>query len=173
MELFGTRRFLVRLWRDDDDDVDACFAIYRDEDVSRWLERPPFHSRSQAREANLRQLDHQARHPGLGWWPIVNRADAEIVGQAALMPIPDAPDDLELGYHVARPWWGRGVATEVARGVLDYAAQHFPARRVIAVTRPHNAASRRVMEKIGLRFAGETVFKGLHSVEYVAGPPTE
>ena len=67
MELFTTDRFLVRQWRDDPADVEACFEIYRDEDVSRWLERPPFREHSEAREANLRQLDRYARYDGLGW----------------------------------------------------------------------------------------------------------
>ncbi len=167
MEVFDTDRFVVRQWRLDDADIRACFAIYCDAEVSRWLERPPYRELAQAREATVRQLERYPRLVGLGWWPIVVRDTAEIIGQVALMPMPDDSKELELGYHVRSDWWGAGVATEVARGAIAYAGRRFAERQVVALTRPHNFASRRVMDKLGLRYAGETVFKGLASVKYV------
>lgn len=170
MEVFRTERFVVRQWRRGSADERACLAIYQDVEVSRWLERPPYTKIEQAREANERQFERYERLPGMGWWPVVNQTDAEVVGQVAIMPMPDDESELEVGYHVRRDWWGRGVATEVALGAIEYAAARFPEKGIVAVTRPHNEASRRVMEKLGLNYAGETVFKGWASVKYVARP---
>lgn len=167
LKVFDTERFVIRRWRDDDHDVNACFAIYSSKAVSRWLERPPYSDVDQARAANQRQFDRYARLVGMGWWPITTRADGEVMGQVALMPVDDNPDEVELGYHVRHDWWGRGVATEVARGAIAYAGAQLGGRRVVALTRPHNMGSRRVMEKIGLVYSGTTVFKGLQSVKYV------
>lgn len=167
VEVFRTERFVVRHWRRSGADERACLTIYQDADVSRWLERPPYTEVEQARDANERQFERYEQLPGLGWWPVVTQDTEDVVGQVALMPMPDEADELELGYHVRRDWWGRGVATEVALGGIKYAAARFPGYRVVALTRAHNQASRRVMEKLGLKYAGETVFKGLASVKYV------
>ena len=168
MEVFRTKRFVVRRWERTGADEQACLAIYQDAEVSRWLERPPYTIIEQAREANERQFDRYERLPGMGWWAVVTCDHAEVIGQVALMPMPDDAGELEVGYHIRRDWWGRGAATEVARGAIGYAAARFPNQRFVALTRPHNDASRRVMEKLGLRYEGKTVFKGWSSVKYVA-----
>jgi RimJ/RimL family protein N-acetyltransferase len=56
-----------------------------------------------------------------------------------------------LGYVLCRHAWGRGVATEAARRVIDVAFEHLGAWRVWATCAPQNHASRRVLEKVGMR----------------------
>ncbi|MEQ1506768.1 MAG: GNAT family N-acetyltransferase, partial [Myxococcota bacterium] len=63
---------------------------------------------------------------------------------------PDGQPEAELKYAFARDWWGRGLATEVAAGVLRYGVEQLGLRAVIATVAPGNAASRRVLEKVGL-----------------------
>ncbi len=97
-------------------------------------------------------LRHYRRWPGYGFWAIVRRSDGEFLGWVHLRPDHGAPDDEpELGYRLRRIAWGRGYATEAARAVLDRAFADFGARRVVANTMTVNTASRRVMEKAGLR----------------------
>ena len=66
----------------------------------------------------------------------------------------DAPDTAELGWILHRAHWGQGYAAEAARGLIDYAAKHWGIRRFIAHCDGENTGSRRVMEKLGMRFAG-------------------
>ena len=61
-------------------------------------------------------------------------------------------DEPELGYRLKRSAWGQGYATEGARALIDRAFADLGARRVFATTMTINVASRRVMEKAGLRF---------------------
>ena len=59
-----------------------------------------------------------------------------------------------LGFVFCRHAWGRGLATEAARRVVDLAFEHFGVWRVWATCAPQNRASRRVLEKVGMRYEG-------------------
>jgi RimJ/RimL family protein N-acetyltransferase len=62
------------------------------------------------------------------------------------------PDERELGYRLRREWWGQGLATEGSLALIQLAFTELGARRVWAQTMTVNVASRRVMERCGLRF---------------------
>jgi RimJ/RimL family protein N-acetyltransferase len=60
----------------------------------------------------------------------------------------------ELGYWIARPFWGQGLATEAARAVVS-AAHTLGHRRIIAGHFIDNPASGRVLRKVGFRATGQ------------------
>jgi RimJ/RimL family protein N-acetyltransferase len=70
-----------------------------------------------------------------------------------------APDgeDLELGYWIARPYWGLGFATEAAQAVIDIARHSLRRTRLVASHFIDNPASGRVLAKLGFRPTGEIV----------------
>jgi RimJ/RimL family protein N-acetyltransferase len=76
-------------------------------------------------------------------------------------------DDIELAYTLVPTHWGRGLATAVASHLVRSAVVHrVPAERVVAYTRLDNAASRRVMDKIGLRLDAHVERNGHPCVKY-------
>jgi RimJ/RimL family protein N-acetyltransferase len=68
-----------------------------------------------------------------------------------------AADEVELGWFLAPAHWGNGYATEAARAVRDEAFERLGLPSVIALHHPDNAASGRVMEKLGMTFESEGV----------------
>mgnify|MGYP000309463774 CR=1 FL=1 len=60
--------------------------------------------------------------------------------------------ETEVGYAIARQFWGRGFAAEAAEAFLDYGFQRLDLDKIVAVAHPENTGSRRVMEKLGMRF---------------------
>ena len=68
---------------------------------------------------------------------------------------PEPSGDTEIGWHFHPDSWGHGFATEAASVVLRYAFESG-LKRVVAVTNPGNLASRRVCERIGMRYLGQT-----------------
>jgi RimJ/RimL family protein N-acetyltransferase len=85
---------------------------------------------------------------------IVERASSELVGTVALSVDSRAHRRAELGYILRRDVWGRGLATEAAGLMVDFAIEHLGMNRVWAVCDPENGASGRVLEKIGMRHEG-------------------
>jgi ribosomal-protein-alanine N-acetyltransferase len=64
----------------------------------------------------------------------------------------DNTPEIEVGYLFAADCWGKAYATEAARAALDYGFTELDLDRIVAITRPENLASQRVLEKIGMRF---------------------
>ena len=91
---------------------------------------------------------------GLGFGPVVERASGRIVGEAGLVPFGGHGPEVELGYAFAPAYWGRGYATEIGGRLLEEAFGPLGLRRVVAVTKEENAASRHVLRKLGFADAG-------------------
>lgn len=70
--------------------------------------------------------------------------------------------ELELGYWIGKPYWGRGYATEAGRAVLDYARDSLRLPRLTAGHFLDNPTSGRVLSKLGFRPLGRIVLR--HSV---------
>ena len=88
-----------------------------------------------------------------GFWAAIEKRTGAFLGWFHLRPQEGDPDDEpELGYRLIASAWGRGYATEGSRALIQKAFVDLGARRVYATTMVVNVASRRVMEKAGLRF---------------------
>ena len=89
---------------------------------------------------------------GYGKIAVERREDGEFLGFCGLSREIWYPDDLEIGWRLARAHWGHGYATESARAWLAYAFDSLGVPRVIAIGDSPNLRSIAVMEKIGLTF---------------------
>ncbi|MCX6619625.1 MAG: GNAT family N-acetyltransferase [Acidobacteria bacterium] len=72
----------------------------------------------------------------------------------------------EIGWWLARPLWGRGLATEAARAALDDLFVRVGLEQLVSVARPENQASIGVMRKLGLRFSKEHLHGGALCLVY-------
>jgi RimJ/RimL family protein N-acetyltransferase len=148
-----TERLILR--RFTPDDLDDLIALDADPAVMRYIsggaELPP----DEQPEAVLPYwLAYYERGDAWGFWAAIERANGAFIGWFHLRPLPnvDPDDEPELGYRLVRSAWGRGLATEGSRALIDKAFTELGARRVHASTMAVNTGSRRVMEKAGLRF---------------------
>jgi RimJ/RimL family protein N-acetyltransferase len=97
-------------------------------------------------------LSYYARSPGLGFWAAEEKATGQFIGWFHLRPAEGhPPDEPELGYRLRRSAWGKGYATEGSRALIDKGFAEHAIRRVTAEAMGVHTASRRVMEKCGLR----------------------
>jgi RimJ/RimL family protein N-acetyltransferase len=93
------------------------------------------------------------RFEGFGVWAAIERPTGEFLGWFEFYPWKDVgPDEVELGYRLRRSAWGKGYATEGSRALIRKGFTELSVQRVKAETMAVNAASRRVMEKAGLRY---------------------
>jgi RimJ/RimL family protein N-acetyltransferase len=153
--LLETARLVLR--RFTAGDVDLLVDLDGDPEVMRFVTGGLPTSRTQIeREVLPAFLSFHDRGDGYGFWAAVAKDSAEFVGWFHLRPAPGAPpDEPELGYRLRRAAWGRGLATEGARALIDHAFTTLGARRVVAETMAVHVASRRVMEHAGMRLVRE------------------
>jgi RimJ/RimL family protein N-acetyltransferase len=90
---------------------------------------------------------------GFGMYLVEACATGAPVGIAGLVNRP-ALQDVDIGFAIAAAHRGAGYATESAEAVLVHAARDFGLDRIVGVVSPGNAASIRVLEKLGLRYEG-------------------
>jgi ribosomal-protein-alanine N-acetyltransferase len=125
------------------------------------------------RDGLRRQLSLWERH-GFGLWLLRDRASGEFVGRGGL-EYTNAPGRLsvELAWAIVPGRWGQGLATELARAAARTGFEDLDVIELVALTLPHNAASRRVMEKVGFAYDRDIVHAGLPHVLYrLARPPS-
>lgn len=96
-------------------------------------------------------------HPdALGWWTylFIHVKDNVLVGPGGYRGKADESGMVEIGYAIVPAYQGRGLATEAAQGLVDYAFSHAQIKRVDAHTLAEPNASTRVLEKIGMKKIG-------------------
>jgi RimJ/RimL family protein N-acetyltransferase len=95
---------------------------------------------------------------GFGLWAVILKEEERVIGDCGLtVQQVDGVGELEIGYHILRPLWGRGYATEGAIACRDYAFGELGKERIISWMSPENIASRRVAEKTGMRLEKKTI----------------
>jgi len=145
-------------------DADAVFRYRRDADVMRYIPGGADKAFEDTQEILDRYFEHQEKY-GFSKWAVVLPETNELIGDSGLLLLEKGPD-FELGYRLAREHWGKGLATECGRAWLEGAFSSFGLERVVAFAHPDNAASIRVMAKLGMRFERHARFYGMDSVLY-------
>jgi [ribosomal protein S5]-alanine N-acetyltransferase len=149
--ILETERLILRTWLLND--LRDFFEIYGDPEVWRYVDaNGVFKSEDVARRSLQKGIAYQQEH-GICHWAVVEKSRGRVIGACGFNLFEGGPQ-LELVYHFARPYWGRGYATEAARACLRYASENLDAPAVVASVDSENQASRRVLEKIGFSRQG-------------------
>ncbi len=93
----------------------------------------------------------------INWWNymIIHRADKKLIGACGFKGEPDLEGMVELGYEIASAYRGRGLATEAAQGMLEYAFSFDSVKTVTATTLAEENASTRLLKRLDFTFTGE------------------
>lgn len=142
------------LRRMDMSDVDDLMGIFSDPVAMRYY--PGTKSRQEVEDWVRWTLESYRDH-GFGLWAAILKNSGEFAGQCGLtVQEVEVREEVEIGYHDLREFWGRGLAPEAATAVRDHGFQALGFERLVCLIDPRNLASRRVAEKIGLTLEKET-----------------
>jgi RimJ/RimL family protein N-acetyltransferase len=167
MDTVETGRLYLRPWRTTD--LRAWAQMCADADVMRYMPegRPLTEEESSDKLELLKEF--QQSH-GYGWWVLEDRESGQFVGRAGLTHANSEnsafPGETEIGFSLARPWWGCGLGTEAASACRDYAFDKLGASTVYAITDPRHEASIKVMRRIGMQYAEKLHDRGRLGVKY-------
>ena len=161
-----TERLWLRRWRPDD--LERLVALYSDPLVVRYINREGGPLPHQVSVDTFESFVRQWEELGFGPWAVVEKASGRWIGELGLNELPDwpGPDRIEVGWELDPSVWGRGLATEGGRAAVGYGFEVVGLERIISVTVPANAASRRVMDKCGLSYQGEQEYRHTTVVWY-------
>lgn len=162
LEELSTPRLLLR--RMSADDLDDLTRMHLDPRVMAAL--GGVRSPDVTREWLGRQLEHWKQY-GFGLWLAWDRQTGRFAGRGGLQHVAiDGRDEIEVGYSLLPDYWGRGLATELARASIRvaFAVLHLP--EIVCFTLTTNRASQRVMQKAGFRYERGFLYKDLPHVLY-------
>jgi [ribosomal protein S5]-alanine N-acetyltransferase len=148
-------------------DVDAIFAINRDERACAYNPSDRLAARDEAHDLLRRWDDHWRRH-GFGYWVVRRHVPDSVVGFCGIKVMQlNGSEVANLFYRFDPAEWGNGLATEAASAVTSWAAENIADRPVIARIRPQNAASQRVAIHAGLARAESLDTMGEDGLDWI------
>ena len=150
-------------------DLDALAELMADADFMR------FSSGVFTREQTATFLFDRVIAPARAGLPsqfaLVLREENRLIGYCGFFrQVVDQLNEIEIGYRLHRDYWNRGLATEGAQAVRNYAFDVLKLERVISLIHPENHASRRVAEKSGMKLEKTTVFRDFSVQVFSCGP---
>jgi RimJ/RimL family protein N-acetyltransferase len=147
-------------------DLDDLLLVFGDPEVMKYLgiEAGATLSREETKLVLQKMTEFWGRN-GFGRWAVINKEDNKLIGLCGFRLLEDA---LELVYALAKPYWGRGFATEAARASLRFGFEELNYDRIVAITRHANKGSRRVMSKLLMTYEQDVNHYGVDGVQYVA-----
>lgn len=162
-----TDRLTLRPFRPGD--APALFAILQTPHIMQYFPTPTTPDMARVERLIARQME--------GWelyrrtfWALEWRATGELLGWCGLQYLPDT-DETEVGYLLARSWWGQGIATEAARRSVTFGFQELGLEEIIGITHPANTASQNVLKKAGLTFTGPAHYFHMECLRFAARNP--
>lgn len=144
-------------------DVDAVYAMRSNADVMRYIRTPQI-DRGEA-ENWVRLISSRWEKERIGFCAVVEKASDEFVGWCGLWRLMET-NEIEVGYALRREFWGKGYAVEASEAFLHYGFATLDLEKIVAVADPENANSRRVMEKLKMKFDGIGFYYRLNLVHY-------
>ena len=151
------------------DDSEPLYQILSVPDVLRYYPSSDPPDLERVQKLVQRQIQHWQDY-GYGWWAVEPHAEQQLIGWSGLQYLPDT-DEIEIGYLLGKPYWGRGLATESAEAGLDFGFITLGLQEIIGIVHPENIASQGVLKKIGMQFVKQAQYFGMDCYLYKINSP--
>lgn len=154
----------MRLREFTEGDLDPLAKMVADEEQMRFYPLP--RTKDEAHEWISRNLRLYKEH-GFGFWFMEAIEGGDFLGYCGIRPLTiEGIEEVEMGWHTRKQFWGQGLATEAAAACRDLAFTRFAITRLVATIDPSHEASLRVANKIGMKLDKEAVLDGWPCVVY-------
>ena len=153
MILLETKRLSLRHFVMDD--LDNLFSFYSDPDVVKYIPDAP-RTYQETKEELEWFMNGHPKFPELGLWATIYKENGQFIGRCGLLPWTiDGQQEVEVAFALSKDYWGQGLATEAAQGIVQYGFENLNLSRLICVIDHDNSGSIRVATKIGMSFEKE------------------
>lgn len=146
----------------------GMFELDSNPEVHTYLGKNPIKTIEESRIA-ISSIMEQYRTNGIGRWAVLLKETGEFIGWAGLKlerNVNGHDSHYDLGYRFIQKHWGKGYASEAAAAFVDYGFNVMKLEKINATADPSNAASRKVLERAGLKFIETFDHEGDEEVWY-------
>jgi RimJ/RimL family protein N-acetyltransferase len=150
-QILTTSRLLLEPFGDKH--LDGLFRLNSDPAVMRYISGKP-QSLEETKEMLERVKRHWADH-GCGWWAFIEIATNDLIGAGCIQHLARNPaNPYEIGWRLRKDKWQHGYASEAAKRMAAFAFGELDSPDLTAVCHPENAASEKVMQRLGMTYRG-------------------
>ncbi len=161
--MLETARLILRPF--ESNDAEAAYGWFGDPLVMRFTTTGPDKSLEETQMRLARYQEHQAAY-GFSKWMILDRVSGASMGDAGLIDLKEC-GWIDLGYRFAKPYWGKGLATEAASAWVRAAFGEFHFDKINAFVHPENNASIRVLQKLNFQTVRRDTVMGMDAILFV------
>jgi len=173
MEKFSTGRLAARSWQIED--LPLAMELWGDPAVTALIDARGQLTEAQVQEKLYAEIERE-RSSGVQYWALFDHRNGDFVGCGGLRAWVYTPGaaDFEVGFHLVKRCWGKGLGTEADQGTLEYAWEKLRLSKVYAGHHPDNRASEKILKKLGFEFIENLFYEptGLMHPSYVCTVPT-
>ncbi len=135
------------------DDVPALYEIFSHPEVMRYWSSPQHQSMTETQ--HMLERIHESFHKHeLYQWGVARKTDNRVIGTCTLAQIDTQNRRAEIGYILAREYWGQGMMREALTALCNFAFTTMNLNRIEADVDPRNAASLRILDRLGFQREG-------------------
>ena len=148
MIILETERIVLRTL--ELEDIDSVMKFWGDAEVMKYC------GGACTKERELKSLKYyinMQNEKGFSPYLAILKESNEVIGVCGFNP-PNHGYDAEMMYHLAKKYWGKGYATEAAKGCIEYAKNNLKIKNIVAVIDADNIVSKNVLEKLGFSYMG-------------------
>ncbi|MBB4807754.1 RimJ/RimL family protein N-acetyltransferase [Chryseobacterium defluvii] len=160
-KILETDRLLLRELTTDD--AESFYRLNQNPNVIRYTGDVSFTNIEEAREFLKNYGDYQIN--GFGRWAVICKQNHQFLGWCGLKYDKNS-GETDIGFRFFEEYWNKGLATESAEACIRYGFEELDLKRIIGRAMAENAASIKVLQKIGLSFEKEFDFNGSKGVIY-------
>jgi len=154
------------------DDLSTWTKFFEDEDQVEFLPNVKFETAEQRGKNWIEKQLGRYKHKTYGLQALIHKQTGEFIGQCGLLlQEVDGKNEVEVGYHIFKKYWGQGYAPEAAKMFLEYGFKNKQAGSIVSIIHKHNIKSQRVAEKNGLKKEKETTWMELPIIVYRISQP--
>lgn len=147
-------------------DVDDLYELYDSPLVTRYMEGL-FAEKDKEIQYIRDYIKNVYEYYDFGTWLVYRKEDGRLIGRAGFDYRPGF-DEVEIGFMIGEPYWGRGYAYEVCSHLMEIAKSVYEFEKVQALVKKENVASVHLLEKLGFCFKEEIVLDGEVYQRYLA-----
>ncbi len=145
--MLETARLFLRPFNEKD--IDPVFAMRSDTETMRFIR--PVQTRHEEAENWIKLVSSRWANEKIGFCAVIEKSSDKFVGWCGLWRLKET-DEVEVGYALVKDFRGQGYASEAAEAFLIYGFEELHLREIVAVARPENRESWRVMERLGMTY---------------------
>ena len=161
-----TKRLGFSHW--EKENLETAYSLWGDKKVTKYLSAAGIFTREETLERLNLEIENEKLY-GIQYWPVFELKTGEFTGCCGLRPYKNSEKIFEIGFHLKPEYWGMGYGKEAAENMIKYAFEKLGAEKIFAGHNPANAASAKLLTKLGFTYTGDEYYKptGLYHPSYI------